>query len=173
MASLTVGTNTYFSYATVAEADEYMLVDPNYATWSVLDTDGKSRLLIQSTRFLDSLVYIESADTQAERELIDAFTIACIMIAGLLSSGDTSILGGTANVGSNDAKRYKAGSVEIENFRNFNSFYLGLYSTIFPPNIYAVLKPYLQSAVASIPAGANSFDTDGLSSIQNYEVIYP
>lgn len=173
MASLVVGGNTYFGYATIASADDYMLVDPNYATWSVLTDDGKSRLLIQSTRFLDSLSYIESADTQAERELIDAFEIACIMIAGLLSSGDTSILGGTANVGSNDAKRYKAGTVEIENFRNFNSFYIGLYSTVFPPNIYRVLKPYLSSSNANIPNGANSFDTDGESSIQQYGLLYP
>ncbi len=173
MATITIGSNSYFSYATVAEADDFLLVDPNYTTWNALDTDGKGRLLIQSTRFLDSLSYIESADTQAERELIDAFSVACIMIAGLLSTGDISILGGTANVGSNDAKRYKAGSVEIENFRNFNSFYLGLYSTVFPPNIYAILKPYLISSTSNIPAGANSFDTDGVSSIQNYEVIYP
>lgn len=173
MVDLVVGGNTYFSYATIASADNYMLVDPNYATWSVLTDDGKARFLIQSTRFLDSMSYIESADTQAERELIDAFEIACIMIAGLLSSGDTNILGGTANVGSNDAKRYKAGTVEIENFRNFNSFYIGLYSTVFPPNIYRVLKPYLASANSNIPSGANSFDTDGESSIQTYGLIYP
>lgn len=42
------------SYVSVAEADDYFTIDPNFfATWDALETDDKEHLLAWSTRVLD------------------------------------------------------------------------------------------------------------------------
>lgn len=170
MATITISGNDYFSYATVAEADEYLVPDPNYATWSSKTADQKGAYLIQATRLIDSQEYIESADTQSERALIENFKTATILIAVLLSTGETSILGGTVSSGSTETKRLKAGSAEIEYFRNLSSLFASSYATNWPPNIYALLKDYLKSNSSGIGLAA-SFGTCGKSSIQDYGLI--
>jgi len=75
-----------------------------------------------------------------------------------LSNGNTAILGfGEAEA---ENKRLKAGSVEIENFRNFNSAsFTGSKTTQFPNGIFALLKPYLSGA--SLATSAASFGVSG------------
>jgi len=166
MASIVISGNTYFSYATVAESDVYLIPTLNYATWSALTTDQKGGYLVSATRLLDSLTYIESADEQSERELIPAFAEATILIASLVASGSTAILGGTVEEAEN--KRLKAGSVEIENFRSLSSFYASPYSA-WPQNIFLLIKPYLAS-LSSIGFSA-SFGTCGKSTIADYGLV--
>lgn len=53
---ITIGERQYVSYASVAEADHYLAVDPAYmTTWAALDADAKGRNLIAATRHLDTL----------------------------------------------------------------------------------------------------------------------
>lgn len=169
MASIVISGNTYFSYASVADADLYLAVDPNAATWNALSADAKGTLLIQSTRFIDSLCFIDAVDTQAERELNPVFADATIMIAGLLSTGDNAILGGTAISGSTDAQSYKAGSVALTYFRNLDTLFPTAYSA-WPNNIFNLLKPYLCSQNTGI-GFAESFGTCGPWIYEDYGLI--
>jgi len=57
MVDIVISGNTYFSYASVSDADIYLIPDLNYSTWSALTTDQKGAYLIQGTRHLDSLDY--------------------------------------------------------------------------------------------------------------------
>jgi len=167
MPTLSLGGNSYFSYATTSDADTYLLPDLNYATWNALTSDQKTGLLIQSTRFIDSLEYIESADTQAERELIDAFTQATILIASLVSTGQTAILG--VSVPEAQQKILQAGSVMIENFRSTFFYFPSAYAN-WPQNIYLLLKPYLKS-LSNTSLGATSFGTCGTNPIEDYSIL--
>lgn len=167
MPVLTLGGNSYFAYATVASADEYILPDLNFSIWDALTEDQKTARLIQSSRFIDSLEYIDSANTQAERELIPAFSNASIMIALLITTGSTSILGNTVQEAQN--KYLKAGSVETEFFRN-TSFYTPTAYDNWPKDVYLVLKPYLKT-LSDINPGASSFGTDGASPIDDYSIL--
>lgn len=56
IATITIGGNDYTAYASVAEADIYLAVDPVRATqWASLTTDQKGSYLISATRRLDFL----------------------------------------------------------------------------------------------------------------------
>lgn len=166
MVDIVISGNTYFSYASVSDANIYLIPDSNYATWSALTDDAKGAYLIQGTRLLDSLEYKESADTQAERELIDAFSYATILIASLVATGSTAILGGT--VAEAQANSYKAGSVSISYFRDISFYFPSSYSA-WPKNILALIRPYLKN-LTSI-GGAVSFGTDGTSPLSDYSII--
>lgn len=166
MATITLSGNDYFSYASVSDADLYLVPDINFATWSALTADAKGAKLIQATRLIDSLSYKENADTQSERELLPAFSDATILIASYVASGGTAILG--ASVAEAEAKRYRAGSVELENFRS-NAFYFPSAYSDWPKNILALLKPYLQTTANAL--GISVFGTCGKTPIDNYEIL--
>ena len=56
ISTITIETVDYVSYASVAEADAYLNVDPvRESTWEALDTDGKGKKLVAATRRLDLL----------------------------------------------------------------------------------------------------------------------
>ncbi|MCY3784595.1 MAG: hypothetical protein OXG79_12545 [Chloroflexi bacterium] len=64
---LTIGERQYVSYASVAEADNYLAVDPAYmATWNALDDDAKGRDLIAATRHLDTLLWAGTKTSTAQ-----------------------------------------------------------------------------------------------------------
>lgn len=170
MATIDISGNSYFSYATVAEADAYLIPDPSYATWSPLTDDQKGGFLVTSSRFLDSLLYIDSADTQEERELIPVFADATILIASLLASGDLRMLG--MSVAEPETKRYKAGSVELEYFRSFSSYFTYNPYSAWPQRIFLLIKPYLKAQNIEGIGGAKSFGTCGVSqTYQNYDML--
>lgn len=166
MVQITLSGNQYFSYASVAQADEYLVPDINYATWSALSTEAKGARLIQATRLLDGLSYIENADTQDERDNIEAFKFATILIASYVATGGIAILG--ASVAAAQTKRLKAGSVESEEFRA-NSFYFPSAYSDWPKNILSLIKPYLQTSASAYAVSV--FGTDGASPLGDYEIL--
>lgn len=168
MATITLSGNSYFSYASISEANIFLVPDLNYATWSALSADQQGALLISASRFIDSLSYIDAADTQTERELIPAFADAAILIASLLSTGSTAILGGT--VAEAETKRLKASSVELEYFRGPSFYSPSAYSN-WPQNILILLRPYLKSYNSGLGFGAASFGTCGTSPLNTYEIL--
>lgn len=159
MAVVTVAGEDYYAYVDVDMADTYILPTFNNITWAALTDDNKGRGLIQATRFLDSLSWADAYDTQAEREVAQDIINVCIELAALIGSGETTFLGVSAPAA--EQKRLKAGSVELENFRNLTTItgttqYSGL-----PVSLFAILKPYL--AVGAAIGGAFSSGTDGTS----------
>lgn len=70
LTQIRIGSSTvdYASYASVAEADEYLAVDPVLRTmWADQDADGKGIGLVAATRHLDSLVWA-GAKAEADQE---------------------------------------------------------------------------------------------------------
>jgi hypothetical protein len=158
MQTITILTNDYDSYASVSQADIHLTPSLDFETWDANDDDAKGRYLISATRLLDAQTWLPDYDTQTKREAVIGIINASILIANELSNGNTAILGfGEAEA---ENKRLKAGSVEIENFRNFNSAsFTGSKTTQFPNGIFALLKPYLSGA--SLAASAASFGVSG------------
>ena len=153
MQTVTISGTDFNAYASVSQADSYLLADVTYATWDANDNDTKGRYLVSATRLLDAQSWRSGYDAQIERESVTDIINASILIANAVSNGNTEILGNTAT--EPQQKRLKAGSVEIENFRDFNSAsFTGSKSTDFPPAILALLKPYLAGGAAFSPFGA-------------------
>jgi hypothetical protein len=165
MATITISSVDFVSYASVQSADDFLIPDANFAVWDALTDDAKGSLLVRSTRIIDAQKYIEGASTQALRLAIDDFKTICILIANAISSGNTSISGST--VSEADQKRVKAGSVEIENFRSLYNLDSTKYEWQWTPEIYAILKNYLAGASLSFAA---SFGTSGEITIEDYSL---
>lgn len=155
MADIIIDGNTYFSYASVAEANEYLTASINYAIWNALDDDTKGRYLISATRFLDTLSWQDTCLPLTSEANIKTATI---LIAEQIALGNTVFLGYGTN--EEDVKRYKAGSVEIE-YQN-SPWFLSRKGSPYadmPTSIYNLIRGCLEGAQGI--GGAVSFGTDG------------
>lgn len=160
MTSIVISGNTYFAYASVADADSYLLVYPDTTAWFALDTDGKGKNLVVAANFIDTLPFKDEYDTQAEREVVTDIINASILLANLVANGNTAFLGVVEQ--EQQTKRLKAGSVEQELYADINKlFYYNKNSLTsgLPPYIFNLLKPYLSSTTTAI-AGSLSYGTD-------------
>ena len=161
MATVTIAGSDFTTYASVAEADAYLLANIDFATWDANADDAKGRFLVSATRLLDSQNWLPAYDTFAERNAETNIVFAGNEIANYLSNGGTEILGLEEKEA--DVKRLKAGSAEIENFRDNSTASLGRYTTIWPPAVFALLKGFLAGA-GSTSLGALSYATSTCSS---------
>lgn len=131
MASITIGSSTFSTYGTVAEADTYLEGDFGAALWRAeADEDQKARALVTATRVIDRMCYLgdktdpdqdnafprddmgldDYPDGAVPQEIIDAsFVLAKLIHAG--SKVDDNPTPGQPGI-----KRQKAGSVEVEYF---------------------------------------------------------
>ncbi len=160
MATITISGNDYFSYASVSQADIYLIPTSGFAVWDVLSNDVKGGFLITASRLLDQQEWKTDYNTQTLRLAVQNIVDASVLIAQLISTGDETILGTSPSEAEN--KRLKAGSVEIENFRSFSSAsFTGSTKTQFPLAIQHLIGDCLASGI--IIGGAASFGTDGLS----------
>lgn len=120
--TVTLGVAIYDVYASQATADAYLAADVTAASWATATNDQKAQALVSSTRLLNRQTWQGTAtdtmawprtgttdDAQAYADVIEA----SILIAASLIDGTDVI---TSN-GVNLQRRLKAGSVEIENFR--------------------------------------------------------
>lgn len=133
LTTITVGANTYTSYASVAEADAYLAVDPTRsAAWAALTTDQKGANLVAATRRLDLLDFSgeKVSDTQetewprnnatcngnavTSTDVPPELENATILKAGSITLDASQSNAGTS--GSNIA-RVQAGSAQVEFFR--------------------------------------------------------
>ena len=159
METVTIASTSFDTYATIVQADDYLLASIDFAAWDANEDDAKSRFLVSATRLLDRQSWQSDYNTQAERESITDIVNASILLANEFSNGNTALLGFGASEA--EVKRLKAGSVETENFRSFNSkSFTGSKTTDFPDAILAMLKPYLKNQ--SFDAFAASFGVSGV-----------
>lgn len=167
MALINISGNDYFSYATLADANIYLTPVVGFSTWDALDDDVKGGYMIQAARFLDTLRWLDAYDTQAERLAVTNIVNASNEIAFLFSSGDVSLLG--LSTPEAEVKRLKAGSVEVENFRNIAK--LGNpYAIAFPQGIFALLRDYLSKSLTA--SAATSFGTEGVGGLSAYNLDF-
>ena len=126
MATITINTVDYNSFASVADADAFLAADvKRYAAWAALDADAnaKARALVTASRYLAGLDWadgVPSYDTPPTA-VVEATALLAADIAAKPSLGDD------ASTGSN-VKRVKGGEAEVEFFR---------------PTAGAALPPYL------------------------------
>lgn len=136
LSDITIGGNTYVSYASVAEADAFLAVDPVRATaWAALSTDAKGQKLVAATRRLNGLSWL-GAKTGGDAAQPDAFPRTGLTYpdgsvvpddevpreveeATCLLAGTITINAAASQSGSSatNTRRVKAGSAEVEFFR--------------------------------------------------------
>lgn len=173
--TITVGVDTY---VTVAEADTFLSKSIRATSWAGLDTDTKEAALVSAARELQTLPWIgalttpgqalswpRSGVTDREGQAISSATVpqdiknGQIEWAFLLATTPALEGAGSSAFGSND-KRYKAGSVEIEYFRQVDS------SGMAPSVVLRWIGHYLNTRSG---AGAYATGTDCTSSLnQDY-----
>jgi len=111
MADLNLSGNSYKSYASVAEADQYLAADAGQAVaWAARDDDAKARALISATRYMAGLAWINQ-DIPAYDAPGDAVRDVCAILAALVAE-DPDLLDGASPA--SNVKRVKAGSAEVE-----------------------------------------------------------
>ncbi|KFH18424.1 hypothetical protein ELZ19_06740 [Brucella abortus] len=174
--TITIGGNDYVAYASVAEADAYLAVDPVHGpTWAALATDAKGSNLVAATRRLDLLNWAgskASGDDQEEQwprtgvtyrsggsvpddEVPLGVERATIILAAAIAADPE--LSGAGTSGSN-AKRVKAGTAEVEFFRQQTGVPLQ------DETAYNLVREFLQAASMSAAVGPMASGTDGESS---------
>lgn len=133
---VTIGDSVdYETYATLSDADAYMNGGLNAAAWAALPTDQRGRLLVEATRIFDAQAW-QGTPTNPNQghawprvgltfngepiptdELPTNLVYATIELAWYVQTTPSII---TSPSVQNTKKRQKAGSVEIEYFREFN-----------------------------------------------------
>ncbi len=146
MAVIVIGGANYDGYATVAEADTYLAADASRAVaWALLDADAKGRALMSGTRLLERQCWESGTAPDPTGVIIEPLRDATILLAADISvdpsKGDS---GSTAT----NLKRAKAGSAEVEFFRDTSSLPL-------PDAPYALLVP---TGLLCGTSGASSTD---------------
>jgi len=125
----------YTSYASVAEADDYLAVDPvRKVTWEALSNDDKGLNLVAATRRLDLLIWQGEKTGGSSQEnkwprtgvsFPDGSAVSTTEVpqevenATILLAGSIAISAKVAEQGDSgtNTKRVKAGSAEVEFFR--------------------------------------------------------
>ncbi len=134
--TLTINSIAYTSYASLAQADARLAVDPVRGTaWTALTDPQKEANLVAATNRLDLLPWVGSKtgaeDTQANAwprtgvTYKDGTSVSTSEVpqqvedATILVAGDITLNASAADAGSSgsNTKRVKAGSAEVEFFR--------------------------------------------------------
>lgn len=162
MPQITITGKTYEVYVTVDQVDEYANGSLNASAWEALLADDKGRAIVMATRWIDSQcwqgVKVDESQPLAWPRIINEVTVpipeqAAILLAILTAANPELPDQMTGNVevsADGGTKRLKAGSVEIEYFRNLSFIIYGGGSVSpFPRSVMSLLGAYLCSATGS------------------------
>lgn len=133
ISTITINAVDYTAYASVAEANAYLAVDPTRATtWATLNDDQKGANLVAATRRMDLLDYsgTKVSSTQenewprtgatcngtavTETDVPIELQNATILKAGSIALDPTN---GNAGTSGSNVSRVRAGTAEVEFFR--------------------------------------------------------
>ena len=178
LADISVGGVDYIAYASVAEADIALAVDPvRMAAWAALTDENKGINLIASTHRIDLLRWQGSKAGGSSQ--VNAFprsglffpdntpvpgdTIprnlerATILLAGSIASTPAQANAGTSG---RAISRVKAGSAEVEFFRQLTTI---TGKPIQDETAFELIRQWLQGRASSTSVGAMASGTDGES----------
>lgn len=177
LTNITIGGETYVSYATVAEADAYLAVDPTRGpSWSPLTNDEKGTFLVSATRRLDLLnwkgektggatqenewprtgVTYEDGTPVPTNDVPKEVENACILTAGSINlDPEVSNQGGTGT----NTKKVEAGSAKVTFFRPQSG--VAYQDT----TAYTLIRPFLESSTSTL--GILASGTDGTSTFED------
>jgi len=173
ISTITINAIDYIAYASVAEADAYLAVDPvRGAAWDVLTDDQKGARLVSATRRLDLLAWAGEKTGGASQEnawprtgvtypdgtaVPDDEVPLEVENATILLAGTINLTASAANAGTsgNNKKRVKAGSAEVEYFRPTTGTQLQ------DDTAFALVRIFLgsQSAMTTASLGARATGT--------------
>lgn len=173
--TISINGKDYDAYVTVEAVDDYANGSMNASAWQALTEDDKGRAVVTSTRWIDSQCWqgakVDDAQPLQFPRVIGEDTVlapveqACILLSILVAANPELADQMTGNVApsTGETKRLKAGSVEIEYFRNLNFIIYGNGSVSpFPQSVMALIGKYLCAATGGANwgnAGASSFGT--------------
>jgi hypothetical protein len=180
LSTITINTIDYIAYASLAEANTYLAVDPVRMTkWATLTDPQKNTYLVAATRRLDLSAWTGSKTGGAAQEnqwprtgvtYTDGTAVptdevpieiqnACCLLAGSIANDSTAAESGTSG---NNKKRVKAGSAEIEYFKPTTG------SQLQDETAFRLVKDFFAGAVAtSVASGAYASGTDCASSFES------
>lgn len=178
LSTITLNSVDYVAFASVAEADAVLAVDPvRGTTWATKTTDEKGALLVAATRRLNLIAWAGSK-TNGDSSQPDAFPRTgltypdgtavstsevpqAVTDATCLLAGSIAIDSGVANAGSSasNQKRVKAGSAEVEFFRPTAGV------PVQDETVWGLIKPFTTSftststAVGAVTFGGKASDS--------------
>lgn len=144
--TITINSVDYDSNVSLADADAYLAVNPQFgAAWAAeTDDDERGKLLVAATRRLDLLSWAIDLDTDTIPEVVKNATA--------LMAAEIQAKPAYASAGSNEdrTKRLQAGKVSKELFRSNKSGAVPLQSE----TVYKMVYPCLSAATPlADPAG--------------------
>lgn len=171
---VTIDSVAYDTYRTLAQANEYLnaSITSQAVAWRAATDDTKRRALVEATRYLDTILW-KGNKTDEDQELewprsntgVDGLGTteipvginkACMELAAMFIS-DSDL---RSNLDQVDAKRLKAGSVEIEYFRGSTV----QTRTALPKTIV----PYVRALIAATrTAGLTAYGTSRQTDFDN------
>ena len=181
ISTITINSIAYIGYASVAEANEYLTVDPTRsATWDGLTDFQKGSYIIAATRRLDLLTWQgekTGGASQANKwprtnvTYPDGSDVSTTEVplevenATILLAGSIAIDTGVADAGTSgtNTKRVKAGSTEVEFFAPKDGVPLQ------DKTVYDLIKIFLEATAVSSATGNAAFGTDGESSFDDID----
>lgn len=180
--TISIDAVNYIAYASVAEADAYLNIDPTReASWEALSTDVKGKYLVAATRRLDLLSWqgtktggegtqeeawprtgVEYSDGTAvsTTEVPIELENATILLAGAISLDTSNSNFGTSGT---NVKEAKAGSASVEFFRPSDG------NPLQEETAYQLIKQFLEAASISSDLGALASGTDGTSTFDDID----
>ncbi len=184
LTTITINATKYASYASVAEADAALAVDPLRGNaWSALSNEAKGIRLIAATNRLDllrwkgrktreapqtnawprsGLTYADDGTAVTDDKVPRQVERAAILLAGSIASTPSHADAGTS---SRAAKRVKAGSAEVEFFHRQEPV---TGKPIQDETVFELIRQWLEGySVVSGSRGALASGTDGESAFEN------
>lgn len=138
MDTVTIGTTTYDSYSSQANADTYLAASIWATDWNAPAADNtKGAALVTATRWMDEATWDTAYNTQALRFAEAPIVQACQELAALLV-GDANL---RSSMLEPQIRSMKADTVQLQYFRPADV----QISTFFPTRVMALLAPYLAS----------------------------
>ena len=180
--TITLNAVAYPSYATAAEADTYLAVEPAYmATWAKVSADTKAAYLIAATRRLDALPWAgqKASATQAAEwpraDLTDAngdavpsntvpiqIEYATILLAAAIATDPTAFDSSTTD---DDIQSERIGPKAVTYFHRQRS---RLEQQLGSRRLVNLLRPWLASAVPSRPLVTGTGDKSSFVPLDRY-----
>lgn len=158
MQTVLIGSAQYEAYASLAEADEYLVAALHAGTtWSGASELTQGQALVTATRILDRQRWISDYEEQADREDVQQIIDACIEMALALIEG--SDFQSEQNT-SQKLQSIRAGSVSMSYFRGADGT-----PHRFPQIVHELLRDFLTGADAVM--GGVATGIDGVSSTGN------
>ena len=181
ISTLTIGGQDYISYASLAEANIYLAVDPvRMATWGGLTDDQKNSYLAAATRRLDLLTwqgaktggasqankwprtgvqYPDGTGVSTTEVPLEVGNATCVMAGSIAMDSDNAEAGSTGT----NTKRVKAGSVEVLFFRPAAGVPLQ------DQTAYDMVLLFLEASTVNTSTGSVAYGTDGTSSFDDID----